>query len=606
MAERLTADFLVVGGGLDGTGIARDAAGRGPRVVPCEQGDPAGATSSASSELIHGGLRHLECHGFRPVREAPVEREVPPGIAPRIARPMRFVSPRSRGRRPAWVVRLGLFLRDHLGGRKRPPGTRRLNPRRAAERAPIREGRRAAFECSDRRVDDARPVAPNAADARERGAPDHRPRPPTNEREASSMTRPLFAAVLLAASALAAPATAAEIRVACYSDGNECEVTQELAQRFMRSNPDVKVTIDRVPYKAIQESLPVQLAAGQGPDIARVADFGAISRHFLDLRPLLKDAAYWEANFGAVLPWMRATEADTGIYGLPTQLTVTGPIVNASLFEQAGVPLPGPKASWDEWVAAAEKVAKATGTQAGTAMDRSGHRFAAGAISHGARYFAADGTPAPVDEGFKAFAERVVRWNKTGAMEREVWAATGGASYRDAFEEFANGRVVVYYSGSWQVARLQSSIGDGFEWKIGPQPCGPAACTAMPGGASFVAFKATKAPQDVARFLDFLAGETVHAELMARTANIPAHAGLQKAALTYDQPPAAKAALEAFTKAGTEIAPLAYRLQGYIYNRPMFNATVARLSQAIVGELTLDQAYARIQDDVRSALAAAK
>lgn len=419
------------------------------------------------------------------------------------------------------------------------------------------------------------------------------------------MTRDLFAATLLTASVLAVSA-AAEIRVACYSDANECEVTQDLAQRFMRSNPDVKVTIDRVPFKAIQESLPVQLAAGNGPDIARVTDYGAIARHFLDLRPLLKDAVSWEANFGATLPWMRADAKDTGIYGLPTQLTVTGPIVNATLFEQAGVPLPGPKATWDEWAAAADKVAKATGTQAGMALDRSGHRFAAGAISHGARYFAADGTPAPVDEGFKAFAERFVRWNKTGVVEREVWAATGGASYRDAFEDFANGRIAVYYSGSWQVARLQSSIGDGFEWTVGPQPCGPAACTAMPGGASFVAFKTSKSPRDVARFLDFLAGETVYAELMARTANIPAHAGLQKSGVSYDQPPAAKAALEAFTREAAQIAPLAYQVQGYIYSRPIFGATVTRLSQAIVGELTLDQAYARIQEDVRSALAAAK
>ena len=93
---------------------------------------------------------------------------------------------------------------------------------------------------------------------------------------------------------------------------------------------------------------------------------------------------------------------------------------------------------------------------------------------------------------------------------------------------------------------------------------------------------------------------------MARTANIPAHAGLQRSGVAYNQPLAAKAALEAYTKAAADIAPLAYQLQGYIYNRPIFNATVARLSQVIVGELSLDQAYARIGDDVRTALAAAK
>jgi alpha-1,4-digalacturonate transport system substrate-binding protein len=408
------------------------------------------------------------------------------------------------------------------------------------------------------------------------------------------------------AACFVAPAMAADIRIACYSDANECEVTQDLAQRFMQVNPDVHITIDRVPFKAIQESLPVQLAAGQGPDIARVTDFGAIARYFLDLRPLLKDAAYWDANFSESLSWMRTDANDKGIYGLPTQLTVTGPIVNATLFEQAGVPLPGPKASWDDWAAAADKVAKATQTQAGMAMDRSGHRFAMGAISYGAKYFAPDGKPAPVDDGFRAFAERFVNWNKTGVMERDVWAAVGGGAYRDAFEDFANGRFVVYISGSWQVSRLQNSVGDGFDWKIGPEPCGPAACTGMPGGAAFVAFKQTQSPKEVARFLDYLASEPVYAEMMSKTANIPAHAGLLKSGVNYDLPKAAKDALAAFTRDAAEITPLAYRLQGYLYSRPIFNATVTRLSQAIVGELTLDQALARIQEDVNSALEAAK
>jgi len=413
-------------------------------------------------------------------------------------------------------------------------------------------------------------------------------------------------AALLAAAALAGPAAAADLRVACYSDGNECEVTTDLARRFMQANPGVRISVDQVPYKSIQESLPVQLAAGNGPDIARVTDFGAISRYFLDMRPLLADAAYWEANFGATLPWMRTGAGDNGIYGLPTQLTVTGPIVNATLFEQAGVPVPGPKATWDEWAAAAKAAAKATGTQAGMAMDRSGHRFASGAIAYGAQYFGANGAPAVTDPGFRAFAERFVRWNKDGTVEREVWAAAGGGAYRDAFEEFAGGRIVVYVSGSWQVSRLQASVGDGFDWVVAPPPCGPAACTAMPGGAAFVAFKTSKAPHEAARFLDYLASPPVYAEMMARTANIPAHAGLQAAGVKYDLPAPAQAALKAFTAAASGISPVAYRLQGYILNRPIFNATVARLSQAIVGELTLDQAYARIDQDVQSALAASK
>src|SRR6266436_7260181 len=111
-------DLLVVGGGVNGAGIARDAAGRGLSVALCEKGDLAGATSSASSKLVHGGLRYLEYGEFRLVREALREREVLLRNAPHIIWPMRFVLPHNRELRPAWLIRLGLFLYDHLGGRE--------------------------------------------------------------------------------------------------------------------------------------------------------------------------------------------------------------------------------------------------------------------------------------------------------------------------------------------------------------------------------------------------------------------------------------------------------------------------------------------------------
>src|SRR5213594_2400240 len=139
-------------------------------------------------------------------------------------------------------------------------------------------------------------------------------------------------------------AAAAEIRVACYSDGNECEVTQDLAKRFETQNPDIKVVVDKVPYKAILEQLPVQLAAGQGPDIARVTDLGGLAKYYLDISAYVKDPKYWEANFGTTLPWLRPAAGDKGIYGVMSQLTMTGPYVNKTLFEQAKIPMPGPKA----------------------------------------------------------------------------------------------------------------------------------------------------------------------------------------------------------------------------------------------------------------------
>jgi len=163
-------DLAVIGGGINGCGIARDAAGRGARVVLFEQGDLAGATSSASTKLIHGGLRYLEHGAFRLVREALIEREILWGLAPHLITPLRFVLPHTPEQRPAWLLRLGLFLYDHLGGRRALPGTRTVNLARDPTGAPLRSGLTRAFEYSDCWVDDARLVVLNARDAAERGA----------------------------------------------------------------------------------------------------------------------------------------------------------------------------------------------------------------------------------------------------------------------------------------------------------------------------------------------------------------------------------------------------------------------------------------------------
>ncbi len=163
-------DLLIVGGGVNGVGIARDAAGRGLSVLLCEKGDLAGATSSASSKLIHGGLRYLEYGEFRLVREALREREVLLASARHIIRPLRFVLPHDRHLRPRWMIRAGLFLYDHLGGRRELPGTETIDAAHHPLGAPLRPGVRTAFVYSDCWVDDSRLVVLAARDARQRGA----------------------------------------------------------------------------------------------------------------------------------------------------------------------------------------------------------------------------------------------------------------------------------------------------------------------------------------------------------------------------------------------------------------------------------------------------
>ena len=163
-------DLAVIGGGVNGAGIARDAAGRGAKVLLLEAGDLAQGTSSASTKLIHGGLRYLEHYEFGLVRESLSEREALWAIAPHIIHPMRFVLPYVQGLRPRWLLRLGLFLYDHIGGRKRLPATRTIDLQRHPAGTPLKPGFTAGFEYSDGWVDDARLVLLNAKDAAERGA----------------------------------------------------------------------------------------------------------------------------------------------------------------------------------------------------------------------------------------------------------------------------------------------------------------------------------------------------------------------------------------------------------------------------------------------------
>lgn len=163
-------DVLVVGGGINGCGIARDLAGRGWRVVLCEQDDLASHTSSSSTKLIHGGLRYLEYYEFELVRKALQEREVLLRSAPHIMSPLRFVMPHDPSMRPAWMIRIGLFLYDHLARRKVLAGSRGVDLRNHPAGAPLKPQFKRGFIYSDGWVDDARLVVLAAVDARQRGA----------------------------------------------------------------------------------------------------------------------------------------------------------------------------------------------------------------------------------------------------------------------------------------------------------------------------------------------------------------------------------------------------------------------------------------------------
>lgn len=421
-------------------------------------------------------------------------------------------------------------------------------------------------------------------------------------------TRILLSGIAFAAMTAAVPASAAELRFACYQDGVECDAWAEAFKEFEAANAGITVVVDIVPYKSIVEGLPLQLASGEGPDLARVTDLGGLARYMLDVTPYVSDAARIEEQYGRTLAWTRVNSPDDkGIYAIMDQQTATGPFINSTLFEQAGVAIPGEGATYADWAAAAKEVAEKTQTPYAVAMDRTGHRFAGPAISYGAKYFDADGNPITVDEGYRAFAEQFVAWNNDGTVAKEVWAGAGGATYQDAAKEFTNGSLVMYISGSWQIGRFGRDVGDAFDWQAVPAPCGPGGCTGIPGGAAIAAFKHTKAPEEVGKLLEFISNEDVQAKVLAKTKNIPANQALQVKGIDYENATdAEKAALTTFANALANFSPVAFQFQGYKNNRAIMNATVTRITQAIVGESTLDEALSRIDADVKEAVAAAQ
>jgi len=414
-----------------------------------------------------------------------------------------------------------------------------------------------------------------------------------------------FLAILLAVVTVAAGTALAqtELRMTWYDDGSESQVMRDLLDRFEAANPDVTVVMDVVPYSSgILQSLPLQLSSGQGPDMARVTDLGGLSEFFIDLRPHVDDAAYWDVNFGPFLDWMRPEGSDA-IPGFMTQLTVTGPYVNATLFQQAGIEVPGPDTTWPEWAQIARDVAEATGTPYAMAMDRTGHRLAGPAISMGAELFDEDGYPAIDDEGFRRMAELMVEWHADGTMIPDVWIGSSG-SYVAGNEQFVNAQVVFYMSGSWQIGQFAQLIGDAFDWQAVSNPCGPAACTGMPGGAALVGIADTDHPEEVARVLDFLAQEEQLAEFYGRTLFIPGHLGLAESGVEFDADlQATRDALSTFAAEVPNLHPTAYQLQGYTFNRVVFDAIRDRLTQVMVGELSLDQAIERMQSDIDEQIA---
>ena len=395
------------------------------------------------------------------------------------------------------------------------------------------------------------------------------------------------------------PVEQVELRFSYYADGTEAEVMQPIIDKFMAENPDISVVLDVVPYQTIDEQLPIQVETGEGPDLARITNFGAYQGKLLDLRTYLADSAYYEANFPK--PILEAL----GYGGYPDALTITGPYVNKTLFDQAGIEVPGEGTTWPEWTDITKQVTEATGTQYAISIDRTGHRFAGPAMSMGATLLNPDGTFTVDTPGFRAFAEIVKGWHDNGETPVEVWLSAEPVN--SCIGPFKSGQLVMCMSGSWQINGLVADVGDAFDWVVVPNPTGDGGSTGIAGGSAVVAFAGTQHPEAAARLVDFLIQEENYSEFSAGTLSLPAQSSVAANGVEFKTDnPMVLDALSAYTHEVSKLTDQAVALNVNPYAFAYYRNSANRIAQYLSGELTLDEMLVNLQKDIDTAIAEAQ
>jgi alpha-1,4-digalacturonate transport system substrate-binding protein len=389
---------------------------------------------------------------------------------------------------------------------------------------------------------------------------------------------------LFAAGLTPAEAQVTTLRFLWFTDGPDKPAIEGLVKQFNEANKDIRIEFSIVPFAELNQLLVTQASGGQAPDLARVTEPYRYFQYTLDLRPYLKNKNFAKEFLDE--PVKSVTGPKGEVYGIPHDLTMNGPFVNVSLFKQAGVPLPtGDRVTWEEWMAAAAKVQKAAGVAFAATADRSGHRLDGFLQSYKGGYFTADGkdvriTSPETRKGVEAF----VGFHKNGIMPLDIWA--GGTGYVGANQQFVNGQLVFYISGNWQVSQFNDAIGSKFEWKAvmngyDGQPGG------MPGGKFVIAFKNTKAPDKVARLMEFLGSAPAMTEYVSQAMFLPTRKDLISKGVQY---PARNEDMNVFVKGVGQLPRSAYVDNYNLHFGPVANEVRDRVTQAITGELTVDKA----------------
>lgn len=374
---------------------------------------------------------------------------------------------------------------------------------------------------------------------------------------------------------------------------------EKLSKKFSEDNPGITVDFITTGYNAVLKQLPLQLAVGEGPDLAKLSQWN-LSPYFLDLRPFMSDPKAFEKLHKSSLSVLRSKDdSDDVIKGYLSSETVNLPFVNVTLFEQAGVEIPKEGYTLNQLVEISAKVAQEVEVDIPFTMDRSGHRFTGPAFSYGARFTNDENIIAIPDEALKTYIKDIKDWVDKGYFPKEMWGAAGGSKYKNMGDAFINGDVVTYFAGNWMINPFTQKIKDDFDWQLLPAPCaGTEHCVAQPGGTAIVGFNHTKHPKEVAKFIEFL-GNAENQRYIAENFLIITGAKFDDLKYKTDNPNTKKSLEIAAKAAEYNIPDFVRKWQVYNGSNSVYGSLIKRVGQLIVGELTLEETYALLQQDAQ-------
>ncbi len=393
--------------------------------------------------------------------------------------------------------------------------------------------------------------------------------------------------------------TPINLRILWFDDNNESAALQPILDAFEETNPGIQVELDLFNTYINETTLAEQVFGDNPPDLARHTNLDLYQDAYLNLRPYLDDPASWDANFP--VPFLAAMRPDPNVptlHGYPTDITVSAPFINRTLFERAGVPVPsdtGERVSWDAWIAAAAEV-QATLAEQGenvyaVTMDRSGHRFWGVSLGQCASYFDATGAFTVDTPGFRDSARMVQNWHREDLTPVDIWGALGD-SYIEPIQMFINGEVAFYYSGNWIVPELATRIEDRFEWEPVPNPGNNCGNSGMVGGAVLTAFKTTDHPEAVGKLMSHLTTETNLNRYYTQSNLLPGHAELAARGLDYEEN---ADELNVFAQELAMVQEEAFALQ-YHPQSTTYHSTIRRgLIEMIVQDLTIEETIDAIE-----------